>query len=345
VWYPGSEPGGGGYLVQRMLAAKSSGHAVGATLFFNFAHYAVRPWPWIVVALCSLVVFPDVQSLQRAFPSVDPSILRDDLAYPAMLTFLPHGLLGLVVASLIAAYMSTISTHLNWGSSYIVNDFYRRFVDPAASERRLVLVGRISTLMLMAVACAIAPFLENAKRAFDLILQVGAGTGLLFILRWFWWRINAFSEIAAMVVSFMAACYFQFIHCRLGLAEPAAWQKLVCGVAVTTFAWMLVTLLTRPSDERVLRGFYRLVRPGGPGWAAVLRRARNDGQALETAPVRWSVPAGMLCMLLGCVAVYSALFAVGSCIYGRGTAAAVLFLAAAAAAVALAAAWRRLAAA
>jgi len=209
VWYPGSEPGGGGYLVQRMLAAKNEKNAMGATLLFNAAHYALRPWPWIIVALCSLIVFPDIESLRAAFPGVT---IGHDLAYPAMLTFLPAGLLGVVVASLIAAYMSTISTHLNWGSSYVVNDFYKRFLNPGATEKQMVLIGRISTALLMVAACALAPFLENAKRAFDLMLQIGAGTGLLFILRWFWWRINAFSEITAMLVSFIVACYFEFVH-------------------------------------------------------------------------------------------------------------------------------------
>ncbi|TFG45236.1 MAG: Na+:solute symporter, partial [Candidatus Brocadiia bacterium] len=206
VWYPGSEPGGGGYLAQRMLAAKNEKNAMGATLLFNIAHYGVRPWPWIIVALCSLVVFPDLESLKKAFPNVT---IGHDLAYPAMLTFLPAGLLGLVVASLIAAYMSTISTHLNWGSSYVVNDFYKRFIKPDATEKQMVLVGRISTALLMVGACALAPFLENAKRAFDILLQIGAGTGLIFILRWFWWRINAYSEITGMIVSFLIACYFE----------------------------------------------------------------------------------------------------------------------------------------
>lgn len=315
VWYPGAEPGGGGYLVQRMLAAKDEKNAMGATLFFNIAHYALRPWPWIIVALCSLVVFPDLESLRTAFPNVDSSILRHDLAYPAMLTFLPHGLLGLVVASLIAAYMSTISTHLNWGSSYIVNDLYKRFINSTASEKRLVLVGRISTVLLMVAACAMAPFLESAKAAFELVLQIGAGTGLLFILRWFWWRINAFSEITAMVVSFIIACYFKFVHTAIGLSPLAQWQELVSGVAITTAAWVAVTYLTKPADDNTLFSFCRLVHAGGPGWKAVLRRAAAAGQSLDQAEEKWDLPYGILCMVLGCLAVYSALFATGSWIY------------------------------
>jgi Na+/proline symporter len=341
VWYPGSEPGGGGYLVQRMLAAKDETNAVLATFLFNAAHYALRPWPWIIVALCSVVVFPDLESLRSAFPSVDPAIVRHDMAYPAMLTRLPHGLLGLVAASLIAAYMSTISTHLNWGCSYIVNDVYRRFINPAAGERRAVLVGRVSTVLLMVAACLLARCLENAKRAFDLILQIGAGTGLLFILRWFWWRINAFSEITAMAVSFLAACYFELVHPHTGLAVPAAWQKLVAGVSITTAAWVAATFLAPPADERTLRGFYRLARPGGPGWRRVLDRAAAEGQVLEPAGARWPLPAGVLCMFLGTAAVYGALFATGCWIYGRTLPAAVLTAAAAVSAVLLLAARRR----
>jgi len=227
--YPGSEPGGGGYLVQRMLAAKDEKNALGATLFFNVAHYALRPWPWIIVALCSLIVFPDLESLRAAFPNVNPDIVKHDMAYPAMLTYLPHGLLGLVVASLIAAYMSTISTHLNWGSSYIVNDYYKRFIRPDATEKQLVRVGRISTLLLMVATCILATFLENSMQVFNLILQIGAGTGLIFILRWFWWRINAFSEITAMIVSFIVACYFNLIHDKIG-TPLENWEKLLLGI-------------------------------------------------------------------------------------------------------------------
>ena len=211
VWYPGAEPGGGGYVAQRMLAAKNEKHAMGATLFFNIAHYALRPWPWIIVALCSLVVYPDIASLKAAFPGIDPAVVKDDLAYPAMLTFLPSGVLGLVIASLAAAFMSTISTHLNWGSSYVVNDFYKRFIDPDAPEKTLVWIGRISTVLLMSMAALFALALENALQAFNILLSIGAGTGLIFILRWYWWRINAYSELSAMIISFIVSIYFQLI--------------------------------------------------------------------------------------------------------------------------------------
>ncbi len=341
-WYPGAEPGGGGYVAQRMLAARTEGHAIGATLFFNVAHYALRPWPWILVALASIAVFPDLESLQKAFPAIEPAAVRHDLAYPAMLTFLPVGWLGLVVGSLAAAYMSTVSTHLNWGSSYVTHDFYRRFIRPAASERELVRVGRLSTLLLMVLSAFLALRLENALQAFQILLQIGAGTGLLFILRWFWWRINAWSEIVAMAVSFGVALWFY-----VGPGRDAAladWQRLVLGVAITTAAWLTTSFVTRPTDETRLRSFVRLTRPGGPGWAAVARRAAADGEPLESETGKpWAVPTGILAMLLGCAAVYSALFGTGAWIYGRTGLALGLTAAAIGAGGALVRVWRRLA--
>ncbi len=317
VWYPGAEPGGGGYIAQRMLSARTEKHAIGATLFFNAAHYALRPWPWIIVALCSIVVFPDLASLQAAFPQVDASVIGHDLAYPAMLTFLPHGLLGLVVASLIAAFMSTISTHLNWGSSYVVNDFYTRFVNPDADDRTQVRVGRLSTVGLMILAAFLALALSNALQAFNILLQIGAGTGLLFILRWFWWRINPWSEITAMVVSFLVAIYFQFVHLNLGLAEVSGHMQLLFGVAVTTVAWVSVTFVTRPSEDETLFSFCNLVRPGGPGWRDVVERASRRGIQIKGTGDAWEVPIEILCMVFGAFMIYGALFAVGFLIYGN----------------------------
>jgi len=313
VWYPGAEPGGGGYIAQRMLAAKNENHALAATLLFNVAHYALRPWPWIIVALSSMVIYPDLASLAAAFPHIDQNIVKNDLAYPAMLTFLPSGLLGLVVASLFAAYMSTISTHLNWGSSYLVNDFYRRFVRRKAGEKELVLTGRICTILLMTAACFLALVLSNSLQAFNIMLQIGAGTGLLFILRWFWWRINAVSEITAMVISFLVAVYFEFFHLRLGFTALSDWEKLTIGVALTTAGWIVATYLTRPSERETLISFCRLVRPGGPGWREVLKdTAEESGRAGNP---RWDMPQNILLMLFGCIAVYSALFATGYWIY------------------------------
>lgn len=311
VWYPGAEPGGGGYLAQRMLAAKNEKHATGAVLFFNAAHYGLRPWPWIIVALCSLVVFPSLGSLQEAFPNVDPAIINDDLAYPAMLQkVLPAGWLGLVLASLTAAYMSTISTHLNWGSSYVVNDFYKRFVKPDAPEKELVLVGRISTVLMMAVAGFIALQLTNALQAFQILMQIGAGTGLLFVLRWFWWRINAICELVAMVVSFLVAVVFQFADTGL-----ESWQQLVVGVGTTTVSWVATALLTKPAEEKTLKSFCRKTNPGGVGWKHVYEAIDAEGGIMEGDAV--NLPRGILCMVLGCAMVYSALFATGFWLYGN----------------------------
>lgn len=315
VWYPGAEPGGGGYLVQRMLSAKNEKHAVGATLFFNIAHYALRPWPWIIVALASLVVFPDLVHLRQKFPHIDPGIIKHDLAYPAMLTFLPHGLLGIVVASLISAYMSTMSTHLNWGSSYIVSDFYRRFIDPDASEKRQVQVGRISTVVLMLLSGILALLLSNALQAFHILLQIGAGTGLIFILRWFWWRINAYTEITGMVVSFLAAIYLEVIHVNIGFEVIPQHLRLVIGVGVTTASWLAVTFMTAPDDAKKLRDFCRLIRPGGTGWKRVIREAAASGDPIAVSPQPGDLTRGILCMLGGCVAVYCTLFAVGFFLY------------------------------
>ncbi len=313
VWYPGSEPGGGGYLAQRMLAAKSPGHATAAALFFNCAHYALRPWPWILVALASLVVYPDVASLQEAFPHVSQDKLGDDLAYPAMLTTLPTGWLGIVLASLLAAYMSTISTHLNWGASYVVNDFYKRFIYPDASDKRLVFVGRLSTVVMMVCAATMALFLQTATQGFQIILQLGAGTGLLFILRWYWWRINAYSEIAAMIISFVIAIFFSQYSDSLGLAE---WVQLVLGVVITTIGWIVVTMLTQPESQEVLEVFCRKVRPSGPGWKPIQQRAIESGSPIPPTDPEDNLPLGILRMFLGCVMVYSALFATGLWLYG-----------------------------
>ncbi len=342
VWYPGSEPGGGGYIAQRMLSAKNERHAMGATLLFNTAHYALRPWPWILVALASLVVFPTISDLQARFPHIGAQVVKHDLAYPAMLTFLPHGLLGVVVASLIAAFMSTIATHLNWGSSYVVNDFYKRFIDPRASEKKLVFVGRLSTFGLMVLTMMIALLLSNALQAFNILLQIGAGTGLLFILRWFWWRINPYSELTAMVVSFLIAVYLQLIHPHTGLPAISTHIQLVSGVAITTIAWVTVTLLTRPSEMTRLVSFYRLVKPGGPGWKRVFDYAQQNNDPVFESDKGWDVPMGILCMVLGCFAIYSALFATGNWIYGKNLLATVLTVVAVVAAVLLVRLWNKL---
>ena len=315
VWYPGSEPGGGGYIAQRMLSARNESGAVRATLLFNATHYALRPWPWIIVALTSLVVFPDLRSLANAFPHIDPGIIKHDLAYPAMLSFLPAGFLGLVVASLIAAFMSTVSTQLNWGASYIVNDFYRRFIDRQASEKKLVVVARITTVILMIFAALLALLLSNALQAFQILLQIGAGTGLIFILRWFWWRINAFSELSAMIISFAVAIYLQIIHPLTGLPEISPSVQLVSGVAITTIIWLAVTWLTPPVSMDTLAGFHKLVGAGGPGWKKIIMQLPEEENIPVSTKKKWDVPRGILCMVIGCLAVYSILFATGYWIY------------------------------
>ncbi len=320
TWYPGAEPGGGGYSAQRMLAAKDEKNAMQATLWFNVAHYAIRPWPWILVALASLIVYPTLSDLTAAFPNVDPSIIGNDLAYPAMLVFLPHGLLGLVVASLAAAYMSTISTHLNWGASYIVDDVYRRFVAPDREEKDYVRVARVSTVALIVLASFVGLQLETAMQAFQILLQIGAGTGLVFLLRWFWWRINTWSEISAMVISFVVAVYFAFFHTQLGFERWDPSAELVVGVAVTTVGWLVVTFLTPPVNTETLRDFHAKIRPLGHGWDAVVPRtdgARPDGSGDLESGSGGEFAAGLLSWFLGCVMVYAALFGTGFLLYGN----------------------------
>jgi len=308
VWYPGAEPGGGSYIAQRMLAARTENDALKGTLFFNFAHYALRPWPWIIVALASMIVYPQLSDIQAAFPNMDPALLGHDIAYPAMLKFLPAGFLGLMVAGMLAAYVSTLSTHLNWGTSYLVNDFYRRFLSPGLEERQYVRMGRIVTALLMVVAALLTYVLDTARESFELLLSIGAGTGLLYLLRWFWWRVNAWSEVSAMAASF-AVSLGLFIARKNGL-EMASHVSLIWTVAVTTVVWITVTLVTAPDDRKRLLEFYRLVRPAGPGWESI-----RTESGLPPSPD--SIANSLLGWVLGCLFVYSALFGAGSYIYGR----------------------------
>ena len=319
VWYPGAEPGGGSYIAQRMLAARSERDALTGTLLFNVAHYALRSWPWIIVALASTLVYPQVSDIARTFPYVDPRLIGHDMAYPAMLRFLPAGWLGVMVAGLLAAYVSTISTHLNWGTSYLVHDLYRRFIRPGATERHYVTVGRVTTALLMLVAALVTFVLDSARQSFELIMSVGAGTGLIYLLRWFWWRVNAWSEISAMVSSFVVAIGF-FIAGKAGAQVPSH-VALLITVATTSVVWIAVTLLTRPTDPATLERFYRKVRPAGPGWRPVRAAAH-----LEPSPD--SLPQQLLAWTAGCVFVYSALFAAGNALYGRAALAAAFTVAA-----------------
>ena len=306
-YYPGSEPGGGGYLVQRMLAAKDEAHALGATLLFNVLHYALRPWPWILVALASMVVFPELEDLRERFPHVPADVVRNDLAYPAMLTFLPPGLMGLVVTSLAAAYMSTMSTSVNWGSSILVNDVYRRFLRPGSSDRNLVWTGRACTCVLMAAACAVSLMIESALGIFQILLQIGAGTGLLYLLRWFWWRINATTEIVAMIASFTVAVAVPWVGPGL-----ESWQQLLAGVALTTLCWLPCAYFGPSTDADRLVEFYRRIRPAGPGWRPVAKLAGEPGDSAGR-----SLAAPVAASALGAAGIYAVLFATGYLLLGR----------------------------
>lgn len=324
-WFPGAEPGGGGYIAQRMLAAKNENHAISATFFFNIMHYALRPWPWILVALSSLIVFPNIESLHEAFPHIPTDKLGDDLAYSAMLTKLPNGLLGLVLASLIAAYMSTISTHLNWGASYVVNDFYKQQVNSKASEKTLVGVGRIATVVLMVLSSILALYLNNALQLFKFILMFGAGTGLIFILRWFWWRINAWSEISAMVASGVislifssawgSALFYNTLEPNNSALFPS-YLKFPIIVGLSTIVWLVVTYVTKPEKEETLFSFYKKIQPGGPGWKTILNQAEQKNITLIEDNAPWSVPNGILAIITSLILIYSTMFATGYWIYG-----------------------------
>ena len=321
VWYPGSEPGGGGYIAQRMLAAKDEENAIGASLLFNVAHYALRPWPWIIVALASIVIYPDLASIKSEFPNIKEQYLGDDIAYPAMLTKLGTGWLGLVVASLIAAIMSTLSTHLNWGASYLVNDFYKRFIRPDSSEEHLVAMGRWATAGLMILSAIMAmTILENATQAFDILLLSGAGSGAIYLLRWFWWRINAWTEIVAMA----SATIMAFV---LVLLVPDAWVettlldaaavKLLIAVSFTSLVWIATTYLTKPESMETLIRFYQQVQPGGPGWKKVIDAAEKQDILFSEEQKGWDLPQSLLSVALGTLGIYAALFSTGNFIYGK----------------------------
>ena len=322
VWYPGAEPGGGGYIAQRMLSAKDERNAINATLFFNIAHYAIRPWPWILIALASLIIYPSLSDIESAFPNVDSSIIGHDIAYPAMLSKLPSGLLGIVLASLLAAFMSTISSHLNWGASYISIDFYKRFIYSEASEKEIVLVGRISTVFLMILAGFVALELNDALDAFQILLQIGAGTGSIFLLRWFWWRVNAYSEITGMSVSFLVAIYFHSIHERIFGFTFESHYELVLSVFITTLSWILVTLLTKPTENSRLFEFYKKIKPYGIGWNKFLK---NNNIDVKNKELKESPMSDLLSMFLGIVIVYSGLFGTGYLLYGNITFSLILF--------------------
>jgi Na+/proline symporter len=314
-YYPGAEPGGGGYIVQRMLSAKNEKHALGATLLFNVAHYALRPWPWILVAFASLVVFPDLTSLQQAFPNLAAHQIRHDMAYPAMLSLLPAGLLGLVAASLLAAYMSTMSTQLNLGASYLVNDVWLRFVNPESTDSQQLTVGRWATFGSLVLGSVLGLVLTDAGQAFELLLLLGSGTGGLFLLRWFWWRISARTELIAMLSSLLVAIYFTFIHDSLSLYPLESYEKLMLGTLITTCVWLGSCFILPPEDEAVLKNFVQKVKPGGPGWKSEWTASEAQGNLFLYQ---------FLAATLAILSVYGMLLATGTILYGQLPAAALL---------------------
>jgi SSS family solute:Na+ symporter len=312
-WYPGAEPGGGSYIAQRMLASKSEKDSLGGTLFFNLAHYVLRPWPWIITALCSIIIFPDLKSIQDAFPNADRALIGHDSAFPAMLTFLPVGFVGLMVGGLIAANSSTILTHLNWGSSYLVHDLYRRFIAKGASEKHYVAAGRICTVALYVLAALLSLALSSAQEAFEILISIGAGTGLLYMLRWFWWRINAWCEVVAMISSFAISVAF-FIMKKAGHPLPFA-ETVLCSVGFTTFCWLLTAFIGETTSRERLIAFYRKVHPAGPGWTRIRQEAGvTESQAALHGDHMGLAFAGWIS---GCIVIWSALFAIGNFLYYR----------------------------
>ncbi|MDX2151028.1 MAG: sodium:solute symporter family protein [Bryobacteraceae bacterium] len=314
TWYPGAEPGGGGYIAQRMLCAKDEKHSLLATLWFNIAHYAIRPWPWILTGLASLVLYPGLADPETGYIRV-------------MIDHLPPSLRGLMVAAFAAAYMSTIATQLNWGASYIVNDFYRRFLKPESTERHLVAVSQVATVLLTVVSAVVTFYMDSIAGAWKLLIVTGAGTGGVLLLRWYWWRINAYSEIAAMASAFVVSVAMQTAF-GLDSDKPIdfAWIMIIT-VGITTAVWLLATFLTRPEPMETLTAFYRRTTPSAAGWGPVARLApdvKAGGGGLRNL-VDW---------IAGCVLIYGALFGTGKLLLKEyGTGAAMLAVAAVAGAV------------
>jgi len=309
-WYPGAEPGGGSYIAQRMLASKSEKDSLGGTLFFNIAHYVLRPWPWIITALCSIIVYPDLASIQSAFPAADQSLIGHDSAFPAMLKFLPVGFVGLMVGGLIAANSSTILTHLNWGSSYLVHDFYRRFINKDATEGHYINVGRLSTVVLYVFAAVLSLFMTSAQQAFEVLLSIGAGTGLIYIARWFWWRVSAWCEIVAMVMSLLTS-----LAVPLLMPDTDFATRTIVQVGITTLAWLITAYVGPETDRATLISFYRKVKPVGPGWSDI--RAEAGVTDAEVAQEN-RIGSAFLGWISGCVVIWSSLFAIGNFLYSSG---------------------------
>jgi SSS family solute:Na+ symporter len=298
AWYPGQEPGGGGYVVQRILSAKDERHGLLATLWFTIAHYALRPWPWILVGFVGLLRYPDLANPEEGYVRV-------------MVDILPSPYKGALLAAFAAAYMSTISTHLNWGASYLVNDVYLRFVKPDASPRAQVMASRAATTFLMVASLVVMGFLSSVEQGWKILIGLGAGTGLVFILRWYWWRVNAWSEISAMVASFVTSIALtRWGHSMSDTGTPDYAFTMLATVAVTTVVWLAVTLLTAPESDETLERFYRRVRPGGRGWRVVSTRLGFGDDRIPGGVLSW------VNWVAGLVAVYAAVFAVGAVVTG-----------------------------
>jgi len=299
AWYPGAEPGGGGYVAQRIFSARTERDGVLATLFFQVAHYAIRPWPWIVTGLATVVLYPDLVNKEEGYVR-------------AFVDLLPTPWRGVMLAGFAAAYMSTIATQLNWGASYLVNDLYKRFLRTDASERHYVNVGRAATVLLFVLSIAVTWQLDSIARAWRFLIALGAGTGLVLILRWYWWRINAWSEISAMTASFITSLIaLRVIPGRYPAGDLRADSVvLLVTVAVSTVAWLVVTFATAPESPAVLERFYRRVRPGGPGWAAVSQRLGFGREPIPGGALQWTN------WVAGVIAVYTTLFGIGKLVFG-----------------------------
>jgi solute:Na+ symporter, SSS family len=298
AWYPGAEPGGGGYVAQRILAAKDERHGLLATLWFNIAHYALRPWPWILVGFVALIRYPGLPNPEEGYVRV-------------MVDILPSPLKGLLLATFAAAYMSTIGTHLNWGASYLVNDVYLRFINPGGSRRAQVIASRFATVTLMVLSLVVMAYLKSVEQGWKLLIGLGAGTGAVFILRWYWWRINAWSEISAMAASFVTSIVLHLRGVNAGDTSSGEYAlAMVTTVGISTAVWLAVTLLTAPESDQVLDRFYRQVRPGGPGWRRIAARLGFSEDRIPGGALSW------VNWLAGVAAVYASVFAVGEFLTG-----------------------------
>jgi Na+/proline symporter len=297
-WYPGAEPGGGGYIAQRIFSARDERQGLLSVLWFNVAHYAVRPWPWILTALCVIVLYPGLAHPETGYMLV-------------MNNYLPHSMRGLAIAGFLAAFMSTVATQLNWGASYLVSDFYRRFLRPQAADRHYVVVSRLATVLLVIASAWVSVHLESIASGWQVVMEIGAGTGAVYLLRWYWWRINAWSEISAMATSLAVTVTLNALHPFHG-SSPVLFAKTALATTVaTTVVWVAVTLLTPAEPRPTLEAFYRLVRPDVRGWQPVARQLQTaDSNAGPIAPTR-DLGRNLTAWLLGCAMVYLCLFGTG----------------------------------